>query len=249
MQNLARIYALSRRNITLRYKNSIAGFFWGFFKPLLYLLIFIVIFSSQFTSVGNYVLYATSGLIIWFFFANLTSQSVAGIVGSSGLIKAINLPVVLFPVSEMIGELFNLFLTLLVYFVVMYWFGMVYSFSLLLIIPATMLFSVFALGITLMLSSLNVFFRDVGILWNTMMPALFYLTPIAYPENLIPERFKYVISYNPIYYFIRLCRTILFGAQNPPLSLWVNCVIISVVFFLVGWIIFRKLKNQFISAI
>lgn len=249
MQTTARIYALSKRNVILRYKNSFAGFFWGFFKPLLYLMIFIVIFSAQFSSVTNYVLYATSGLIIWFFFANVTSQSVQNIVSSAGLIKAVNLPIILFPLSEMLSELFNLFLTLVVYFIVMHWFGIIYSWKLLLIIPATILFSIFSLGLTLMLSSVNVFFRDVGILWNTVQPALFYLTPIAYPESLIPARFKFVVSCNPIYYFIKLCRTILYEANVPSINLWMICFLLCAIMYLLGWGIFNKLKNQFISTI
>src|ERR1700743_2730072 len=111
MQNLSRIYALSKRNVILRYKSSLIGFFWGFFKPLLYLFIFIVIFSSQFASVNNYVLYATSGLIFWFFFANVTNQSIANIIGSAGIIKSLNIPSIFFPLSDMISELFNLMLT------------------------------------------------------------------------------------------------------------------------------------------
>jgi len=249
MQTAARLYALSKRNIILRYKNSVAGFFWGFFKPLLYLLIFIVIFSSQFSSVNNYVLFATSGLIIWFFFSNVTGQSVQNIVASAGLIKSINLPVILFPLSEMLSELFNLLLTLVVYFIIMYWFGIQYSFYSLLIIPAVFLFALFTFGLTLILSSVNVFFRDVGILWTTLQPALFYLTPIAYPESLIPGRFRFVIQVNPIYYYIRLCRSVLYESAPPQPALWLACLALSLIMFLAGWLVFRKLKNQFISAI
>jgi len=249
MQTIARLYALSKRNVILRYKNSIAGFFWGFIKPLLYLLIFIVIFSAQFSSVKNYVLYATSGLIIWFFFANVTGQSVSNIVSSAGLIKSVKIPVVLFPLSEVVSELFNLALTLVVYAAVMHWFGLAYSFSLLLIFPAVVLFGFFTFGITLVLSSVNVFFRDVGILWNTITPAIFYLTPIAYPEDMIPERFQGIVKFNPIYYFIKLCREVLYGGICPSVNLWLQCLVLSVGMFGIGWWVFSKLKNQFISSI
>lgn len=249
MSVITRIYALSRRNVILRYKNSIAGFLWGFLKPLLYLLIFIVIFSSQFASGEHYVLYATSGLIIWFFFANVTSQSVQNVISSAGLIRAINIPVILFPLSEMVSELFNLFLSLTVFLLVMYWFGIVYHAGLLLLLPAILLFSIFSMGITLALSSLNVFFRDVGILWNTIQPAIFYLTPIAYPESMIPARFSFVLAYNPIYYFIRLFRDILYLHKVPDMMLWGYCSLLAVMVFLIGYAIFNRLKNQFITAI
>jgi ABC-2 type transport system permease protein len=248
-QNIQRIYALSRRNIILRYKNSIAGFLWGFIKPIIYLLIFIVVFSSQFSTINNYVLYATSGLIFWFFFANVTNQSIASIISSSGLIKALNVPVIFFPLSEMIGEIFNLLLSITVFLVVMYGFGIHYSFHLLLIIPLIVLFSLFTFGLNLLLCSLNVFFRDVGIIWTTVQPAIFYLTPIAYPESLIAGKYAIIVKLNPIYYFIKLAHCLIHDAIVPPLILWEQCIIIAFVMFVIGLIVFNKLRNQFISSI
>ncbi|MBC7552662.1 MAG: ABC transporter permease [Taibaiella sp.] len=248
MQNITRIYALSKRNIILRYKNSIAGFLWGFFKPLLYLLIFIIVFSSQ-VSTNNYVLYATSGLVFWFFFANVTNQSIASIISSTGIIKSINVPVIYFPLSETISELFNLVLTLVVFFIAMKWFGIVYSFKLFLIIPCALLFAIFSFGLTLILCSLNVFFRDVGILWTTVQPALFYLTPIAYPKEMITKHYPLVVKLNPIYYFIDMERMIVHENIFPPVLLWAECMAIAGVMFVLGYLVFNKLKQQFISAI
>ncbi|NCX95466.1 MAG: ABC transporter permease [Chitinophagia bacterium] len=248
MQNITRIYALSKRNIILRYKNSFAGFLWGFLKPLLYLLIFIIVFSSQ-VSANNYVLYATSGLVFWFFFSNLTHQSVNSIINSNGIIKSINVPTIFFPLSEAISELFNLVLTLVVFLIAMHWFGLVYSPLLVFVIPAAILFAIFSFGLSLILCSLNVFFRDVGILWTTVQPAIFYLTPIAYNKEMITKNYPWVVYYNPIYYFIELARTILYQNQMPNLSLWGICFGIAGGMFLLGYVIFNGLKNQFISTI
>ncbi len=248
MQNITRIYALSKRNVILRYKNSIVGFLWGFFKPLLYLLIFIIVFS-KISSVDNYALYATSGLVFWFFFANVTNQSIASIISSAGIIKSLNIPVIFFPLSEIISELFNLILMLAIFMIAMHWFGLVYSFKLLLIVPAVLLFSLFTLGLTLILCSLNVFFRDIGILWTTLQPALFYLTPIAYPESLITNHYSMVVKCNPIYYFIKLSRNIISEPTYPSGDLWIQCLVLAGVSFMLGYFIFNKLKNQFISSI
>lgn len=248
MQNITRIYALSKRNVILRYKNSLVGFLWGFFKPMLYLLIFIVVFSRV-SNIDNFVLYATSGLIFWFFFANVTNQSIASIISSSGIIKSLNIPVAFFPLSEMISELFNLSLMLSIFLVAMKWFGIIYGFKLFLLIPAVLLFGLFTLGLTLTLCALNVFFRDVGIMWTTVQPALFYLTPIAYPESLIPANFAFVIGFNPVYYFIKLARGLIHDVNPPSGDLWLICTVLAAVSFLSGYFIFNKLKNQFISSI
>lgn len=249
MQHLTQLYALSKRNIIVRYKHSLIGFFWGFFKPLLYLLIFIVIFSSQFSSTTNQVLYITSGILFWFFFSNCTSQGVQSIVQASGLLKSVYIPAIFFPLAEVIGEIFNVVLALIVYFFVMQWFGMVYHWQLLWVIPILILFATFSFSITLILSSLNVFYRDIGILWNTIQPAIFYLTPIAYTESLIPERFSFVIKANPIYYFIKLFRYPLYESCAPDFNLMLKCVLITLLSLCVGVAIFNRLKNQFITAI
>ena len=248
MQNITRIYALSKRNVILRYKNSLVGFFWGFFKPLLYLMILVVIFS-QVANIPHFVLYTTSGLVLWFFFSNVTGQSVGNIVGSAGLLKSINIPSLFFPLSEMLSELFNLFITIFVFLIIMHWFGIVYSFKLLLIIPCVLLFATFTLGLNLLLCSVNVFFRDVGIIWTTIQPALFYLTPIAYQESMIPAKYALVFKCNPIYYFIKLGRGIFYDATAPSWHLWGQCILIAFAMFIIGQFVFSKLKNQFISAI
>lgn len=248
MQNITRIYALSKRNVILRYKNSFIGFLWGFIKPLIYLLIFIVIFQDN-SGIQNYILYVTSGLILWFFFSNATGQSVGSIVGSSGLLKSLNIPASFFPLSEVLGELFNLCLTIIVFLVLMNWAGLVFSPRLFLIIPCALLFAIFIYGLNLLLCSINVFFRDIGIIWGTIQPALFFLTPIAYPESNIRPEYKAIINGNPIYYFIKLGRTIFYNTEPPAWHMWSSCIIISVTMFVFGQFIFNRLKNQFISAI
>jgi ABC-2 type transport system permease protein len=247
VQNLRRIYALSKRNIILRYKNSLAGFFWGFFKPLLYLLIYTAIFSRiPSNTIERYTLYVTSGLIFWFFFSNVTNQSAGSIIGSSGLIKSLNIPTIFFPLSELLGELFNFVLTVFVFLILMYWFGLAYSFKLLLLLPCLLLFSIFSLGVSIFLAALNVFFRDVGIIWNTVQPALFYLTPIGYPEKWVAPL---IMQFNPIYYFIKLGRSVIYDVAMPAPELWLSCLLIAGGMFLLGIFVFIKLKNQFIAAI
>ena len=224
-----------------------AGFFWGFFKPLLYLMIFIAVFSKiPSNHIDNYILYVTSGLIFWFFFSNVTNQAVGSIIGSAGLIKSLNIPVIFFPLSEILSELFNFVLTILVFLVVMHWFGITYSFRMLLILPCIIIFSIFSFGVTIFLSSINVFFRDVSILWGTIQPALFYLTPIGYREDLVPP----IIAHgNPIYYFIKLGRSIFHDPQLPSMTLWLQCTAIALGTYAIGAFVFYKLKNQFISTI
>jgi ABC-type polysaccharide/polyol phosphate export permease len=111
------------------------------------------------------------------------------------------------------------------------------------------LFALFALGLNLFLCSINVFFRDIGIIWNTIQPAIFFLTPIAYAESSIQPQYKMIIKCNPVYYFIKLGRSILYDTSAPSWHMWSNCIIIGAGTYFVGQFVFNRLKNQFISAI
>lgn len=249
MQFFRVLFALSQRNVILRYKHSLIGFLWGFLKPLLYLLIFIVIFSAGFASVKHYVLYATSGILLWFFFANIVSQSVPSIVQSGGILRSLKIEPLLLPLAEALTELFNLALALAVYFVLMQWFGMQYSWYLLWLLPGLLLFTLFSFAAGMLLSALHVYFRDVGILWTTLQPAFFYLTPVAYTEDLIPQRFAFLIRYNPIYAFIRMLRKPLLEALPPEPTQWMHCSLLTIGILIPAWLIFQRLKNQFITAL
>lgn len=249
MQFFRALFALSQRNVVLRYKHSLIGFLWGFLKPLLYLLIFIVIFSAGFASVKHYVLYATSGILLWFFFSNIVSQSVPSIVQSAGILRSLRVNPVLLPLAEALTELFNLTLALVVYFVLMQWFGMQYSWNLFWLLPGLLLFMVFSFALGLLLSALHVYFRDVGILWTTLQPAFFYLTPVAYTEELIPAQFAFLIRYNPVYAFIRLLRKPLLEALPPDPGQWLQCTLLALGLLLPAGLIFQRLKNQFITAL
>lgn len=249
MQFLHALYALTKRNIILRYKHSLIGFLWGFIKPVLYLLIFIIIFSSQFNSIDRYVLYTTSGLIFWFFFSNLSAQGTQSIVGASGILKSIRIPAILFPVAECLAELFHFILALIIFFIVMQWFGFRWSPVQFWLFPVVLIFVIFSLGWTLVLSALHVYFRDVGILWNTIQPAIFYLTPIAYTENLIPVKFQHIIRLNPLFDMMKLVRSPLYDGMAPAPELLMHCSIMSLVSLLAGIIVFQTLRNQFITAI
>ena len=123
------------------------------------------------------------------------------------------------------------------------------TWTLLYIIPVILLFSVFVFATGLILGSLNVFFRDVGILWNTINPALFYLSPIAYSYQIVPQQYKFIVKYNPLYYFFGMVRDVLYDAKIPSAYYSSRCLIIAAVALVLAVWIYRKTRNGFISNI
>lgn len=241
------IFFLVYKNLQLKYKHSALGFLWSLLHPFLYLLIFLAIFSTAFPIIQNYPLYVLSGLVFWIYFAGGTNQLCMVFIKNTHLIKSLNIPKSIYPLTELGSELISFLLGLIPFMIIMYYMGMVITLNLLYIFPVILLFSIFIFSIGIILGSLNVFFRDVGILWNTINPALFYLSPIAYSFKIVPEQFKFIIKYNPMYHFLEIVRNVLYEGQVPSAHYMGRCILITSVAALLAILIYRKTRNGFIS--
>jgi ABC-type polysaccharide/polyol phosphate export permease len=241
------VYTISVKNIKVKYKNSILGFVWSMLHPLAYLVIFIFVFSTAFAGMDRYPLYALIGLVFWTYFNNSINQIVNAIVHNASIIKTIALPNILFPMSASFSELITMMLSLVPFFLLMVFFGLQIGWVTLLIIPAIIIFSLFTFGLGVFMCTFNVFFRDVGILWGTLAPALFYFTPIAYSSTLIPAQYLLFLKFNPLYHYIQLMRDILYFNQVPHVQTWLITGCMSAVTFVVGVWVFNKFKRGFVS--
>jgi len=225
----------------------VLGFFWSLLHPFLYLLIFLAIFSAAFPAIENYPLYVLSGLIFWIYFSNATSQLSIVFIKNAHLIKSFNISKTMYPITELGSELVSFLLGLIPFMILMYFLGLKMSLNIFYIIPVILLFSIFTFSVGLILGSLNVFLRDIGILWNTINPALFYLSPIAYSFKIVPEQFKFIVKYNPLYHFLELVRNVLYSGQAPDPHYVGRCLLITSVASLLAFFIYRKTRNGFIS--
>lgn len=239
------VTAVALKNVSIRYKNSVFGFLWSLITPLVYLMIFTFIFNHAFPDIDNYPLFVLTGIVFWSFFSGASIQIMNSVVESAGVLKSLNIPVIIFPFSALLAALINLLFSLVVFFVLMLFFNFKPSFVTFAIIPAIVIFSLFTFGFSLILCAFNVYFRDVGILWNTLMPAIFYFTPIAYSYKLIPEKIQWIIKLNPLFHFMELNREILYYNRFPTVKLLLITSVSALVFMMGGLFLFNKLKRGF----
>lgn len=238
---------LTYKNLQLKYKHSALGFLWSLVHPFLYLLIFLAIFSTAFPSIENYPLFVLSGLVFWIYFSGGTNQLTQVFVKNTHLIKSLHIPKTVYALSELGSELLSFLLGLVPFMVLMYFLNMEMTWVLLYLIPVILLFSVFIFSLGIILGALNVFFRDVGILWNTINPALFYLSPIAYSYQIVPEEYRFIILYNPLYYFLGLVRDVIYEGRAPSDYYLGYCLLITGATVLTSIFVYRKTRNGFIS--
>ena len=248
-KNISIVRNLLVKNLKLKYKQSFLGILWSLLTPLAFLTIFHFVFSKVFVTIENYTLYALTGLIFWQFFSNASNQGIQSFIQNASIIKTINVPIGLFPLSAVATEIVALGLSFIPFGILMYFFGLQFSWHFLLIIPAIVLFAGMAYGIGVFLGVLNVYLRDVGILWNTLNPALFYLTPIAYDPSILPEKFLIFIKLNPLYHYMVVFRDILYRNSTSSIENWLIILAISLSFVAIGRFTILKLEKGIISNI
>ena len=187
-RNRALLAELVRTDFKLRYQGSFLGYAWSLLRPLLLFVILYVVFVRFLklgTGVPHYPVYLLSGIVMWNFFVEMTTQSLGSIVGRGDLIRKIRIPRWIIVFSSSISALINLGLNLIVVamFMVINHVGIQHA---IIYVPLFLLeIYLFALGISLFLAALFVKFRDIGYIWEVVLQAGFYLTPILYPLSKI----------------------------------------------------------------
>lgn len=242
------VLSLAVKTIKLRYKNSFLGIFWSMLNPLLFLLILMLVFS-KINHIENFGLYALSGLVFWNFISASILQVLTSFIDNASILKSINLHPFSFPLSAIVAALINLALTLVPFFILMFFLGYQLNFSILAVIPLLLITAIFILGIGMALGTLNVFFRDIQLLWTTIIPAFFYFTPIAYTPDLLPESTRYLLKLNPFYYFIESYHDIFYRSVVPNSFNLMVCSLLALFTFLLGYTLFKKYRKGFISNI
>lgn len=240
------IYQLIRRDIVARYKRSALGVAWTMLQPIGMMLVMAVVFSTLFRHVDGYVAYLLSGLIAWSFFAQTTFSAMFQIVWGGDLIRRIYIPMTVFSISAIGTGVVNLVLSLVPLLVVTLVIGRPITWAILFIPVPILLLMAFALGISLILSTLAVYYPDVKEMYQIIIQAWMYLTPIVYPADILPEAYRFwILHLNPMYYLISLFRAPIYEGTLPPLDLLIPGALISLITLVVGWIYFSNKADNF----
>lgn len=254
MQTLSRytflIQQLVARDFKTKYKRSILGVFWSFLNPLLTMGVQYLVFSSIFkSSIPNFAVYLMAGVVIFNFFSEAVGLGLASIVTNAPLITKVYVPKYIYPVSRVLSSAVNVFISMIPLCLLVVFSGIPLRKSMLLI-PLVLLFvTIFNIGMSLLLSSSMVFFRDTQFLWGILSMLWMYMTPLFYPESIIPARFLRLYHMNPLYQFIYFMRTIIIDGQAPGPYTFLYSFLCSAVPLLLGLWVFRKTQDRFVFSL
>ncbi len=209
------IYQLVRRDIVSRYKRSALGIAWTMLNPLGMMAVMTVVFSQLFHSVPGYPAYILSGLIAWNFFSQATASAMNQMVWGSSLLHRIYMPRTAFVVSAVGTGLVNLVLSVVPLLLITLLVGLPLRWTLLFLPVSALLLAAFALGVGLLFSAWAIYFPDVSEMYQVALLGWMYLTPIIYPLDIIPERYRFWLYLNPMYYLIKVFRMPVYDGMLP----------------------------------
>jgi len=238
---------LVSRDIKKRYKRSALGFLWVMLDPLLMMLIFYLLFSRVFGgSVGNYMTYVMSGLILWQLFAQGTKVSGVAFLNSRSLLNKLYLPKAIFPLSFVVCSMVHFIFSLAPLFILIIFSGAHLSYDVVLLPFILCLVFVFSVGISLAVSTMAVFFHDVIYIYDVLLTAWMYLTPLFYPVSALPEKFRPIMSLNPFYHYVSLFRACLYDSTIAKTEHFVVGSLFALGSLLLGWAIYQRNKDRLI---
>jgi ABC-type polysaccharide/polyol phosphate export permease len=248
---------LIERDLKVRYKNSLLGIAWSWLNPLLMMVVYTVLFTVflRNDSIRHYPVFLLCGLLPWQFFNESTIRATGSIVENSALVKKVYFPREILPITAVLASLVNFLIALPVFFVLAIAFG-VYPTAWALLLPVVILMQVaFTIGLTLILSTLNVFYRDTRIILNVIMLAWFFLTPVFYPIQTVPQEAEvlgitfnaqlWLRRLNPVASFIASYRDVLYWGAPPGLDFLLRTALTAVIVLVVGYLVFLRFSSRF----
>ena len=235
-----------KKEIRGRYKNSILGVMWSFLNPLLQLAVYSVIFGALLAGGdATYPIYICVALIPWTYFTTAITQSSFTIIGNGDIIKKVYFPREILPISVVTSGAVNFIISTIIILAFVIFSGMGLSWYLLLYPFVLLVQYVLLLGISFIVSSITVYFRDLEHIIGIVLLAAFYGTPIVYKLEQLPDTLKTIIQLNPMTHIINGYRDIFYNHQMPDMKVLGILLGISVVLTIIGYFIFKKLQKGF----
>lgn len=250
------LLSLAKRELLTRYKGSVLGIVWALLTPIVMIAIFTFIFAGIFgarfgadNSHWDYALYLFCGLLPWTMFQETLQQSASTIVTHANLVKRVVFPLETLPVAQALAALANqLFATvalLIATLVIRRHLPATALLFPLLLVPQLLL----AIGAAWLIASLGVFLRDIAQGITLLLMAWMYLTPIIYPESIVPERFRLFINFNPFTTLVRSYRRIFLDGYLPDWSGLAYFTTVGLVVFVFGYWWFARTRKNFADVI
>jgi ABC-2 type transport system permease protein len=238
---------LVTKDLKLKYRDSVLGFLWSLANPLLLILVYSFVFGHILRGgPANFAYFLMVGILPWNFFAQSLMMSTGSILDNGTLIRKVAVPMEVFPITTVLFNLAQFLLALVIFFPMAWLFFKVpLAWSWLNFFPILVVQIVFTLGLSFIISTATVFYRDVRHFIEIFLMLVFWLTPIIYDAQLAPALLQRVLYMNPFSYFILAYQDALYRNVFSSLEQWVVIMLLAAVFLAAGYTPFTTCKSRF----
>lgn len=246
------LYFFAWRDVKVRYKQTALGVLWVLIRPVLTVIMLSLVFGKLVRVPSDgipYPLFVLAAMIPWNFFSGAVATASLSLVGNAHLITKVYFPRLLIPFGSVLSSLLDVAIASILILALMGWYGSVPPLSALVTIPLlVVLTAVVALAISLCLGALNVTYRDVGNAVPFLLQIWMWATPVVYPLSLVPPRWRWVVSLNPMSGIVEAFRSALFGRPLAWFSFSLSCVF-AVTVLVAGLFYFRRAERTFADTV
>ncbi len=239
---------LVSRDLKLRYRNSVLGFAWCLLNPLLMMVVFTVVFTVLLTNntIEKFPVFILTGILAWNLHTTALTGAINSVVGNANLVQKVYFPREVLVIATVLSNTVNFLLSLIVLFAMVLLYQVRLTDTLIFLPLVILVQVVFTLGVAFVLSALNVFYRDVASIMETLMLAWFFMTPIFYRiEDVFPVYSRLMYILNPPASIIAAYRDILYYGSITNLDFFTRTAATSVLVFVVGYAFFVRLSRSF----
>lgn len=250
------VWSSIRNEFVARFARSRLGGLWMIINPLaqvaIYALVLSNVLAAKLPGIDNkyaYALYLMAGILAWSLFSEIIGRCLTLFIDQGNLMKKMRFPRITLPMVVVGSCLLNyalLFGALLFVFALL---GQLPSMQMLWVVPLTFIVVALAVGMGLILGVLNVFVRDVGQVVPIVLQAWFWFTPIIYPVNIIPDDFKGLMAFNPMYPIVLAYHNALVYARMPELQSLIGALVVAAVLMLLGLFMFRRAAPEMVDVL
>jgi lipopolysaccharide transport system permease protein len=247
------VLVLARREISVRYRQTIIGLLWVLLQPLVTTAIFTTVFVF-FIRIpdqggGSYPLFAFAGITVWQYFTRIVTEGGNSLISSSALITKVSFPRLIIPLVSPIAAGVDCLIAILALVLLTTLFGAHLSWTVIFAPLIILAVALFGYAIVLWLAPLNAVYRDIGIVMPFVIQIAMYLSPIVYPASLVPEKIRWLYELNPVAVMVDSMRWVVLGTNAPSLAGIAVFAVATVLLFWGGTHLFRNMEGNLVDRI
>jgi lipopolysaccharide transport system permease protein len=255
MQYKDLLYMLVGREVSVLYKQTVLGFAWAIFRPLVQMVIFTVIFGklvNMQSMIGTgipYAVFSFTALVPWTYFAVALNSSTGSLIGNQQFFTKVYFPRIIIPITPIISKLLDFAIAFIILIVMLFAYGIVPNYQIVFLPLLVLLMMMTALGMSLWLSALAIQYRDVGQFMQFFAQLLMYAAPVIWPITLVPDNLRFVYGFYPMAGVIEGFRASLIGQSAMPWDMIGTGFITATILMITGILYFRSRENVFADVV